>query len=158
MTTHTRVTREPVGQIQLYKPGGSCKPAPCSMTTLKRLLLVALLGVVFTGCTTPTITNLTPSRLPRKDNGQYPFSVEYYSRQETVIKDSMKAYVIVGADRYPMQRTPMLTNRWETLVPIPKDQSVLTYRYRFDYQYRTIPDRHSESKESTYYQLYLLDQ
>jgi hypothetical protein len=128
------------------------------MIMLKRVLFVALMGTLLAGCTTPTITNLTPSRLPRKDNGQYPFAVEYYSRQETIIKDTMKAYVIVGAERYPMQRTVMMTNRWETLVPIPKDQGVLTYRYRFDYQYRTIPDRHSESKESTYYQLFLLDQ
>jgi hypothetical protein len=128
------------------------------MITLKRILFAALMGALFAGCTTPTITNLTPSRLPRKDNGQYPFAVEYYSRQETLVKDTMKAYVIVGTDRYPMQRTLMLTNRWETLVPIPKDQGVLTYRYRFDYQYRAIPDRRSESTESTYYQLYLLDQ
>jgi hypothetical protein len=128
------------------------------MIMLKRVLLAALMGTLFAGCTTPTITNLTPSRLPRKDNAQYPFAVEYYSRQATLIKDTMKAYVIVGADRYPMQRTPMLTNRWETLVPVPKDQSVLTYRYRFDYDYRTIPNRQSESLESKYYQLFLLDQ
>ncbi len=112
---------------------------------------------MLTGCTTTTITNLTASRLPRKDNGQYRVEVEYATRQESLVKDSMKAYVIVGDDKYPMQRTPMLPDRWETLVPIPKDQTVLTYRFRFDYEYKAIPTLRSESRETKFYQLFLLD-
>ncbi len=127
------------------------------MQTLNRMLLISLLGVLFTGCTTTTITNLTATRLPRKDNGQYRVEVEYATRQESLVKDSMKAYVIVGDDKYPMQRTPMLPERWETLVPIPKDQTVLTYRFRFDYEYKAIPTRRSESRETRFYQLFLLD-
>jgi len=127
------------------------------MQTLNRLLLISLLGVMLTGCTTTTITNLTPSRLPRKDNGQYRIEVEYYTRQESLVKDSMKAYVMVGDNKYPMQRTPMLPDRWETLVPIPKDQNVLTYRYRFEYQYKAIPSLRNESKDTKFYQLFLLD-
>jgi hypothetical protein len=120
------------------------------------LASLVLLVVWLTSCTTPTITNLTPSRLPRKENGQYQFAVEWTSRQQSLIKDSMKAYVIVGGERHTMERTPMLTNRWEALVPVPADQDVLTYRYRFDYDYRGIPDRRSNSKESRYYQLFIL--
>ncbi len=121
------------------------------------MLLISLLSVMLTGCTTTTITNLTASRLPRKDNGQYRVEVEYATRQESLVKDSMKAYVIVGDDKYPMQRTPMLPDRWETLVPIPKDQTVLTYRFRFDYEYKAIPTLRSESRETKFYQLFLLD-
>jgi len=69
----------------------------------------------------------------------------------------MKAYVVIGLDRYPMQRVAMLTNRWETLVPIPADKDVVTYQFKFDYDYRGIPARQSDSKTSKYYQLYFLD-
>jgi hypothetical protein len=109
------------------------------------------------GCSTTAITNLTPSRLPRKESGQYQFAAEYSTRQQSLIKESMEAFVIVGSERYPMQRTPMLTNRWETLVPISPDQDVVTYKFRFNYDYRGIPERKSDSRESKYYQLFLLE-
>jgi hypothetical protein len=131
------------------------------MQTLNRFLLIALLGGMLAGCVTSdlttTITNLTPSRLPRKDNGQYRIEVEYATRQESLLKESMKAYVMVGDAKYPMERTPLLPDRWETLVPIAKDQNVLNYRFRFDYQYKAIPTLRSESRETKFYQLFLLD-
>ncbi len=125
------------------------------MLNVKSLLFV--LPCLLIGCTTTPITNLTPSRLPRKDNGQYPFAVEWNSYQQSLIKDSIKAYVIVGLDQYPMQRTPMLTNRWETLVPVPADREVVTYRYKFDYEYRGFPTHELNSKLSKYYQLFILN-
>ena len=123
----------------------------------KALISALLAALVFSACTTPTITNLTPSRLYRKDNGQYDFAVEWYSRQQSLVKDSMKAFVIVGLDQYEMQRVPYLTNRWETLVPVPEDQDLVNYRYRFDYQYRAIPVRREDSKLSRFYQLIILE-
>jgi len=116
-----------------------------------------LLSWMLVGCGTTAITNLTPSRLTRKDNGQYPFAVEWNSRQQSLVKDSIKAYVVVGLDQYPMQRTPMLTNRWETLVPVPADKNIVTYRYKFDYEYLGFSNRKLDSKLSKYYQLFILD-
>jgi len=127
------------------------------MGILKKLLPLLVVSSLLVGCTTPTVTNLTPSRQVRKENGQYPFEVQWNSRQQSLIKESMKAYVVIGLDRYPMQRVAMLTNRWETLVPIPADKDVVTYQFKFDYDYRGIPARQSDSKTSKYYQLYFLD-
>ena len=116
-----------------------------------------LLSWMLVGCGTTAITNLTPSRLPRKDNGQYPFGVEWSSRKQSLIKDSIKAYVVIGLDQYPMQRTPLLTNRWETLVPIAADKDSVIYRYKFDYEYLGFSNRKLDSKLSKYYQLFILD-
>ncbi len=127
------------------------------MLNVKKILPLFLLPGLLVGCATDTITNLTPSRLPRKDNGQYPFAVEWNSRQQSLIRDSIKAYVVVGLDQYPMQRTPMLTNRWETLVPVPQDKNVVTYRYKFDYEFRGFPTHQLDSKLSRYYQLFILN-
>jgi uncharacterized lipoprotein YajG len=122
-----------------------------------KLLPLLVAPLLFAGCTTPTITNLTPSRLVRKENGQYPFEVQWNSRQQSLIKESMKAHVVIGLNQYPMQRVAMLTNRFETLVPIPADQNVVTYQYKFDYDYLGIGARQSDSKTSRHYQLYILD-
>ena len=127
------------------------------MLILKKFLPLALLPLLLVGCTTSAISNLTPSHLPRKDNGQYAFGVEWTSRQQSLIKDSIKPYVIIGLDQYPMQRTPLLTNRWETLVPIPTDKDSVIYRYKFDYEYQGFPARHPESKLSKVYQLFILE-
>ena len=127
------------------------------MLILKKFLPLVLFPLLLVGCGTTAITNLTPSRLPRKDNGQYAFGVEWASRQQSLIKDSIKPYVIIGLDQYPMQRTPLLTNRWETLVPIPADKDSVIYRYKFDYEYQGFPARHPESKLSKVYQLFLLE-
>ena len=135
----------------------ACVTLSLAMLNVKKILPLLLLPWLLVGCATPTITNLTPSRLPRKDNAQYPFSVEWDSRQQSLVKDSIRAYVVIGLDQFPMQRTPMLTNRWETLVPVPADQRVVTYRYKFDYEYRGFPNRQLDSKLSKYYQLFILD-
>lgn len=127
------------------------------MLNLKRFLPLLLFPCLLAGCTTSAITNLTPSRLPRKDNGQYQFTVEWNSRQQSLVRDSIKAFVIVGLDQYPMERTPLLTNRWETLVPVPADQEIVTYRYKFDYEYRGFPTHELDSKLSRYYQLVLFN-
>ena len=127
------------------------------MLNLKKFLPLFLFPRLLVGCATSAITNLTPSRLPRKDNGQYPFAVEWNSRQQSLLKDSIQTYVVIGLNQYPMQRTPMLTNRWETLVPVPADKDVVTYRYKFDYEYRGFPARERDSKLSKYYQLFILD-
>ena len=127
------------------------------MLNLKKFLPLFVLPFLLIGCATSQITNLTPSRLPRKDNGQYPFGVEWASRQQSLIKDSIKAYVVIGLDQYPMQRTPLLTNRWETLVPIAGDKDGAIYRYKFDFEYQGFPARQQDSKLSKVYQLFILD-
>ena len=128
------------------------------MRILNPLLPLLLTTLWLAGCTTPTITNLTPSRQVRKETGLYPFEVQWNSRQQSLIKESMKSAVVIGLDQYPMQRVALLTNRWETLVPIPADKTIVTYQFRFDYNYHGIPDRRSDSKPSRHYQLVILDQ
>jgi hypothetical protein len=105
--------------------------------------LAVAMALILGGCATMslnTITNLTPSRLPRKDNDQYWFSVEFDSRQRTMIRESQRTLVIVGDEVYEMNRVPLTANRWETLVPVPADQSVVNYFYRFEFDIKGIPE------------------
>jgi len=132
--------------------------APVPMFRLKRIFPVFVLASLVAGCTAPSIINLTASRLPRKENGLYAFEAEWSSRQQSLVKESMKAYVVVGFEHYEMQRVPMLTNRWETLVPIPADKNALSYHYKFDYEYLAIPHRQPNSAASKTYQLLILNQ
>ncbi|MBM3832281.1 MAG: hypothetical protein FJ403_03190 [Verrucomicrobia bacterium] len=118
--------------------------------------LLAML--VLSGCSTTITTNLTPSKHVRNANGLYLFEVALDSNQQTLRKETIKPYVVIGFDKYPMVPAPVLKNRWETLVgPIPADRTHVNYRYKFDYEYNRFPQRGSSSKLSPPYQLEIID-
>lgn len=125
--------------------------------TIAKLIALTACAVVLTGCTTTTVTNLTPSRQPRNSAGLYPFEVAFDTNQQSVKEETLTPYVLIGLQSYPMKPAPVLKNRWETLIPIPPDQTVVHYRYKFDYEYLSIPQRRSSSKLSVPYRLEIVD-
>lgn len=123
----------------------------------RSLCALALLALVLTGCRT-TVTNLTPRQLPGNDKGLYPVEVALDTTQRTVVDDTVKAYVIVGLDSYPMQKTPLLKNRWETLIPVGRGTNFLHYKYKFDYETLAVPQRRPGSLLSPTYMLEIIGQ
>jgi hypothetical protein len=123
------------------------------LSSLGPLLLSSLL---LSGCTT-TITNLTPSTQKRNPNALYPIEVELDTRDATIRHESIKPYVLVGSQSYPMQQTLGLKNRWETLVPVPPDKEYVSYRFKVNYDNRRIPEARPNSRLSQPFQLQVLD-
>jgi hypothetical protein len=121
--------------------------------TIQKALALLLVPLSLAGCTTIQVSNLTPTTVPRNPENLYAFEVALNSNQQTLRFDTVQPYVQIGLEMYPMQRTPLMSNRWETLVPIPPDREFLQYRYKFDYQYAAIPERRQGSKLSQPYQL-----
>ena len=70
---------------------------------------------------------------------------------------SLKPYVIIGFDAYSMQPTPLVKNRWETLVPVPADKDIVNYHFKVDFEYNAIPVPRSNSKLSQGYRLKIKD-
>ncbi len=122
---------------------------------MKKFLLLLLTPLLFTGCS--TITNLTPSQQPRNATGLYPVEVAWDSRQQSIRPDSIKPSVMVGLENYPMRKTPLMKNRWETLVPIPAGKNIINYRFKFDYDYNAIPQPRPDSRLSPEHKLQILD-
>jgi len=124
---------------------------------MQRFLEILVLAFLASGCTTTTLTNLTPKEMPRNPNGLYQFEVIWDSNQQSIVKDSIKGYVVIGTEMFSMKKTPLLKNRWEGLVPIPADKDLVNYYYKFDYQYRSFPDRRYNSKLSPPYELKIVN-
>ena len=95
-----------------------------------------MLGLLLTGCGT-TITNLTPKQQTHNDNNFYQVEAELKSDQQSLRWTSVKPSVVVGSEVYPMHQTKFMTNRWETLVPVPPGNNMLYYRFKFDYTYNS---------------------
>jgi hypothetical protein len=117
------------------------------------LLLVAPL--IISGCS--SITNLTPSKLPRNTTGLYQVEAAWHSRQRTIREDSMKPIVMVGNETYEMRRVPLVRDRWETMIPVPADKDGVRYQFKFDYMVYEIPRALPDSKLSPEYKLSIID-
>jgi hypothetical protein len=126
------------------------------MLTRKSLWQFLAVACLLAGCST-TITNLTPKQQARNQAGLYPVEVRWDSNQRSIRKDSMKPCVVVGFESYPMQRTALTTNRWETLVPVPTNAQFINYRFKFDYLYESMPVARPDSRLSPNYQMEVVD-
>lgn len=100
------------------------------------------------GCVQTTITNLTPKRMLRNDTGFYPVEMIWESNQTALRRETVKPVVLVGTNAYPMKRTQLLTNRWETLVPIGTKAEELRYRIKVNWQFNAIPVPQANSQLS----------
>lgn len=106
--------------------------------------LPVLAAALLAGCT-GKLTNLSAQYQVRNASGLYPVAVALKTRQQSLRWDSIKPYVMVGDQAYPMRQMPYMTNRWETLVPVPPGQNVLNYHYKLDWQYNAIPTPRNDS-------------
>ena len=65
---------------------------------------------------------------------------------------------MVGTEFYDMRPTPLMTNRWEGLIPVPPGTSVVHYRYKFEFQYNRMGKPGTDTALSPEYTLRILDQ
>jgi hypothetical protein len=119
----------------------------------RNLLAVALLGLLLAGCTSTAITNLTPARYARNENGVYTVEVELDSRQQTLRHHTITPTVVVGQNTYPMRPTLRTENRWEGTIPVPKDKNRVGYHFKFDFDYNRFGAAGRDSALSPEYEL-----
>jgi hypothetical protein len=96
-------------------------------------LLPLVSALLLAGCVTSTFTRVSPLIQPRNANNIYPVEAIFNSPQQALRWDSIKAYVVVNGEPYPMHAVPLMKNRWEGLVPVPASANQITYRFKFDF-------------------------
>jgi hypothetical protein len=123
---------------------------------LKKFLPV-LPALLLMGCS--TFTRLTPLQQPRNANNLYPVEVQFNSTQQSLRWDSIKPYVLVKGDLYPLRAEEKVQNRWEGFVPVPAGSNGTEYRFKFDYLYNNIGTAPKpNSAWSPQYKLKIIDQ
>ncbi len=120
------------------------------MRTLMKLSPVLLLGLLLAGCNA-TFTNLSPTIQDRNPTNQYPVEVALDSSQQTLRWESIRPKIVVGKQSYPLQPTPLMTNRWEGLLPVPEGAAVVRYHYKFDFDYNSFGKPKADSAVSPEY-------
>jgi hypothetical protein len=66
---------------------------------------------------------------------------------------NVKAWVVIGLNLYPMQPVPNTVDRFEALLPLPTDRSVVRYRYKFEFLYPEVRENRINSTLSPEYEL-----
>lgn len=122
----------------------------------KKFLPLICVSLILTGCR-GTFTNLSASKQVRNPNNTYQVGVAFHSRQQTLRWDSIKPFVLVGTEAYPMKKTPLAENRWEGLVPVPAGQKNLEYRFKFEYEYNAFGPPKPASAVSSTFKMQILD-
>ncbi len=122
----------------------------------KKSLPLLSLPLLLAGCATQ-LTNLTPLQQIRDTNNLYRVEVAFNSRQQTIRWQSIKPQIVVGPEFYDMRLTPLMTNRWEGLIPVPAGKNLVHYHYKFEYQYNRMGNPGEDSALSRKYTLQILD-
>jgi hypothetical protein len=118
----------------------------------KKSLPVLSLSLLLAGCASQ-LTNLTPQQQARNANNLYPVEVSFNSRQETIRWQSIKPKIVVGSEFYDMRPTPLMTNRWEGLIPVPPGTSAIHYHYKLDFEFNRMGKPGSDTALSPEYSL-----
>jgi len=124
---------------------------------MKKFLAVLVLPFLFAGCAA-TLTNLTPQQQTRSTNNLYTVEVAMASRQQSLRWHSIKPQIVVGSETYPMRQTPLMTNRWEGVIPVSADKKSINYHYKFDFEYNTFGTPKQDSATSPEYTLRILEE
>jgi hypothetical protein len=99
---------------------------------MNKIIGLLALSALLTGCT--SITNLAPTQYPRDPSGYYRVEAQWNTHREVVRPDSIKPLVVVNSvDTYPMQRVPLVSDRWQAFIPVPTDKDMILYHYKFDF-------------------------
>ena len=127
------------------------------MTRQTGILIIFLTALLLGGCARATLTNLTVSSQPRDANGLYRVEIIWEDTANTVRHETVQPVVLVGTNAFPMQRTALVSSRWETLLPVAEDAQGVTYRIRVDWKFNAIPVPEANSKMSKSFQLQIKD-
>jgi hypothetical protein len=126
------------------------------MRKMKKILILLVLPLALAGCSS-SITNLTPSRLVRSSDGTYRVEAAWRTTEQTIRPETIKPSVMVGLESYPMKQEPVVSDRWEAFVPVPADQKLTHYQFKFDFFRNAIPAPVEDSKLSQTYSLEIVD-
>ena len=119
----------------------------------RELLMGMIVAHGVSGCTYNKFTNLTPTQLPREGTGNYPVEMSWDSNNRTIVEDTVKAYVMVDQEFYPMTNTQVVKDRWEAMIPVDAGVRYVNYRFKVDYKYKSMPNLKANSDLSDPYLL-----
>lgn len=106
---------------------------------MKKYLFLLLAPVVLAGCS--SVSNLTPSKLPRTNAGLYRVETKFATNKRAIVEDTIQAYVVSGTERTPLTHTDLVKDRWEGDLNVASSQAKTHFHFEFDYKVNLVPGK-----------------
>jgi len=97
-------------------------------------MAVASLALFLAGCSTMSLTNLTPSTLPANPSGIYTFTLRVTPKSAAVAADSIAPHIVVGAESHDMTKSDAIPGVYEFDYRLPSGQDSIGYYFLVNYQ------------------------
>jgi hypothetical protein len=94
----------------------------------------ALALILLGGCSTMSLTNLTPSTLPSNPSGIYTFTLRVTPKSTLVIPDSVAPHIVVGAESHDMVKDGTVPGIYEFDYRLPTGQDNIGYYFLVNYE------------------------
>ena len=108
------------------------RPSPASriLSVLGTTLALALLA----GCTSVTLTNLTPTSLPENPSQIYTFTLRVRTNSaSTVDAATIAPHIVIDGQNFPMKPSPLGQGIYEFEYQLPPGRDAMAYYYLVDY-------------------------
>jgi hypothetical protein len=105
-----------------------------SASTILTWPTAGLALAVLCGCSTMSLTNLTPSSLPENPSEIYTFTLRVTPKSETVVKESIAPHIIVDGQTHEMKPSPIAPMIYDFDYQLPPARTAVAYYYLVDYK------------------------
>ncbi|MGH7996433.1 MAG: IPT/TIG domain-containing protein [Opitutaceae bacterium] len=89
---------------------------------------------LFAGCSTLTLTNLTPASLQENPSEIYTFTLRATPRHDAVVAGSVAPRIVVDGQSYPMKPSALGPNVYEFDYQLPPGRQEVAYYFLVDYK------------------------
>jgi hypothetical protein len=102
-------------------------------TILTRSATGVALGLLC-GCSTMSLTNLTPSSLPENPSEIYTFTLRVIPKNDTVVRESISPHIIVDGQTHDMKPSAIAPMIYDFDYQLPPARTEIAYYYLVDYK------------------------
>ncbi len=85
------------------------------------------------GCTSVSLTNLTPSSLPENPSQIYTFTLRVHPAGNAISPGSIAPHIVVDGQNFPMKPSPLGEGIYEFDYQLPPGRDTVAYYYLVDY-------------------------
>lgn len=99
-------------------------------------LIAVLALLVFSGCSTVTVTNLTPDKVPANPSQIYTITTSVHPDASNVATETIKSTIIIDGQRFDMTKSTTGSDLWEFDYQLPAGRTGATYYFITTYAMR----------------------
>lgn len=90
--------------------------------------------LLFAGCQSIVLTNLTPASLPENPSQIYTITLRVTPKAQSIVASTLQPRIVIDGQNYPMTRSPLGENLFEFDYQLPAGREELAYYFLVDYK------------------------